>query len=69
LLGIEEPVAQMEEPFSILPMDKMIGGICLSIDEHVEWKKFTVETFGHPYAGGYSNDGYGEYTNGAAGAS
>jgi putative membrane protein len=69
LLGIEELAAQMEEPFSILPMDKMTGGIRLSVDEHVEWKKFTAETFGDPYAGGYSDDDYGGYTNGAAGAS
>lgn len=38
LLGIEELAAQMEEPFSILPMDKMTGGIRLSVDEHVDWK-------------------------------
>jgi predicted membrane chloride channel (bestrophin family) len=65
LLGIEELAAQMEEPFSILPMEKMTGGIRLTADEHVDWKKFTPESFGttymDPYAGGYS----GEYTNGA----
>jgi putative membrane protein len=38
LLGIEELAAQMEEPFSILPLDKMTGGIRLSADEHVDWK-------------------------------
>lgn len=38
--------AQMEEPFSILPMEKMTGGIRLSADEHVEWKEFTDETLG-----------------------
>jgi putative membrane protein len=43
LLGIEELAAQMEEPFSILPMDKMTGGIRLSVDEHVNWKKFALE--------------------------
>ena len=36
----------MEEPFSILPMEKMTGGIRLSADEHVEWKEFTDETLG-----------------------
>jgi hypothetical protein len=36
----------MEEPFSILPMDKMTGGIRLSADEHVEWKEFSEETLG-----------------------
>ena len=34
----------MEEPFSILPMEKMTGGIRLSADEHVEWKEFSEET-------------------------
>jgi putative membrane protein len=29
---------QMEEPFSILPMEKMTGGIRLTADEHVDWK-------------------------------
>jgi predicted membrane chloride channel (bestrophin family) len=46
LLGIEELAAQMEEPFSILPMEKMTGGIRLSVDEHVEWKQFSEETLG-----------------------
>ena len=47
LLGIEELAAQMEEPFSIFPMEKMTGGIRLSVDEHVDWKKFTPpEMFG-----------------------
>ena len=40
LLGIEELAAQMEEPFSILPMEKMTGGIRLSADEHVDWKDY-----------------------------
>ena len=44
MLGVEELATQMEEPFSILPMEKMTGGIRLSADEHVEWKKFTSET-------------------------
>jgi hypothetical protein len=65
LLGIEELAVQMEEPFSILPMEKMTGGIRLSADEHVDWKRFTPETLAtpymDPYAGGYS----GEYSDGA----
>jgi hypothetical protein len=36
----------MEEPFSILPMPQMTGGIRLSADEHVEWKQFSEETLG-----------------------
>lgn len=46
LLGIEELAAQMEEPFSILPMEQMTGGIRLSVDEHVQWKQFSEETLG-----------------------
>jgi putative membrane protein len=50
LLGINELASQMEEPFSILPMDKMTGGIRLSVDEHVDWKEDDVEdsTYGRP---------------------
>jgi ion channel-forming bestrophin family protein len=43
LLGIDELSAQMEEPFSILPMEKMGGGIRLSADEHVDWKEFILQ--------------------------
>jgi predicted membrane chloride channel (bestrophin family) len=45
LLGIEELAAQMEEPFSILPLDKMTGGIRLSADEHVDWKDYYDYTY------------------------
>lgn len=38
LLGIEEKAVQMEEPFSILPLEKMTDSIRLSADEHVAWK-------------------------------
>jgi putative membrane protein len=37
LFGIEELATQLEEPFSILPLEKMVGGIRLSADEAVEW--------------------------------
>lgn len=37
LLGIEELAVQLEEPFSILPMQKMVDGIGLSANEHVDW--------------------------------
>jgi predicted membrane chloride channel (bestrophin family) len=37
LLGIEELAVQLEEPFSVLPLDKIAGGIGLSADEHSQW--------------------------------
>jgi len=37
LLGIEELAVQLEEPFSILPMQKMTDGIGLSVNEHMDW--------------------------------
>lgn len=37
LFGIEELATQLEEPFSILPIDIMVNGIRLSADEAVEW--------------------------------
>lgn len=37
MLGIEELAVQLEEPFSILPMQKMTDGIGLSVNEHVDW--------------------------------
>jgi predicted membrane chloride channel (bestrophin family) len=39
LLGIEAKAVQMEEPFSILPLEKMTEEIRLSTDEHVTWKE------------------------------
>jgi putative membrane protein len=45
LFGIEELAAQMEEPFSILPMEKMTGGIRLSADEHVDWKDYAADVY------------------------
>jgi predicted membrane chloride channel (bestrophin family) len=39
LLGIEAKAVQMEEPFSILPLEKMTEDIRLSADEHVTWKE------------------------------
>lgn len=35
--GIEELSVALEEPFSILPLDKIAGGIGLSADEHFDW--------------------------------
>jgi len=35
--GIEELAVQLEEPFSILPLEQMVTNIRLSVDEHVEW--------------------------------
>mmetsp|Transcript_48241 Transcript_48241/g.71487 ORF Transcript_48241/g.71487 Transcript_48241/m.71487 type:complete len:413 (-) Transcript_48241:222-1460(-) len=37
LFGIEELSVQLEEPFSILPMEKMVGGIEQVVGEHVDW--------------------------------
>jgi ion channel-forming bestrophin family protein len=45
LLGVDELAAQMEEPFSLLPMDKMTGGIRLTTDEHVDWKSYVTNSF------------------------
>jgi putative membrane protein len=61
LLGIEELAAQMEEPFSILPMDKMTGGIRLSVDEHVNWKKFAQQAATHEQTATYEQ--FAEETN------
>jgi predicted membrane chloride channel (bestrophin family) len=35
--GIEELSIQLEEPFSVLPLDKISGGIKLSAKEHMDW--------------------------------
>lgn len=35
--GIEELAVQLEEPFSILPMQRFVGNIEASVDEIVEW--------------------------------
>mmetsp|Transcript_17879 Transcript_17879/g.29585 ORF Transcript_17879/g.29585 Transcript_17879/m.29585 type:complete len:423 (+) Transcript_17879:128-1396(+) len=35
--GIEELAIQLEEPFGILPLEKLVAGIRLSADEAVEW--------------------------------
>lgn len=35
--GIEELALALEEPFSILPLDKITGGIGLSAEEHLLW--------------------------------
>jgi ion channel-forming bestrophin family protein len=43
LLGIEELAIQLEEPFSVLPLDKIAGGIGLSADEHNQWAKNQLE--------------------------
>jgi putative membrane protein len=56
LLGIEELAAQMEEPFSILPMEKMTGGIRLSCDEHVDWKDYAEDDYN--YGGGRPDSFY-----------
>jgi putative membrane protein len=49
LLGIEELATQMEEPFSILPMEKMCeGSIRTSVMEQVERSKMGVQA---PYYG------------------
>lgn len=37
LFGIEELATQLEEPFSILPIDKLVHGVRLGSDETVEW--------------------------------
>jgi putative membrane protein len=41
-LGIEELAVQLEEPFSVLPLAKIVGGICLSAEEHVQWMQKTM---------------------------
>eukprot|EP00591_Stephanopyxis_turris_P013526 CAMPEP_0195511510 /NCGR_PEP_ID=MMETSP0794_2-20130614/3794_1 /TAXON_ID=515487 /ORGANISM="Stephanopyxis turris, Strain CCMP 815" /LENGTH=364 /DNA_ID=CAMNT_0040639113 /DNA_START=323 /DNA_END=1417 /DNA_ORIENTATION=+ len=38
MLGVEELSVQLEEPYSVLPMEKMTGGIGLSVAEHVDWR-------------------------------
>jgi predicted membrane chloride channel (bestrophin family) len=35
--GIEELAVSLEEPFSLLPLDKITNGIGLSADEHFAW--------------------------------
>ena len=37
LFGIEELATQLEEPFSILPIDKLVHGVRVGSDEAVEW--------------------------------
>lgn len=37
LFGIEELATQLEEPFSILPIDKLVQGVRLGSDEAIEW--------------------------------
>jgi putative membrane protein len=37
LFGIEELATQLEEPFSILPIDSLVHGVRLGSDEAVEW--------------------------------
>jgi predicted membrane chloride channel (bestrophin family) len=46
-LGIEDLAIGLEEPFSVLPLDKIAFGIGLSAEEHVEWmeSELSVETF------------------------
>eukprot|EP00977_Amphora_coffeiformis_P016712 scaffold5238_cov177-Amphora_coffeaeformis.AAC.7 len=41
-LGIEELAIQLEEPFSVLPLSKIVGGIGLSAEEHVQWMEKTM---------------------------
>lgn len=35
--GVDELAIQLEEPFSILPLESLVAGIRLSVDEHVDW--------------------------------
>jgi predicted membrane chloride channel (bestrophin family) len=42
-LGIEELAVQLEEPFSVLPLAKIAGGIGLSAEEHVQWMENTIQ--------------------------
>eukprot|EP00526_Cylindrotheca_closterium_P030078 CAMPEP_0113626284 /NCGR_PEP_ID=MMETSP0017_2-20120614/13593_1 /TAXON_ID=2856 /ORGANISM="Cylindrotheca closterium" /LENGTH=57 /DNA_ID=CAMNT_0000536459 /DNA_START=69 /DNA_END=242 /DNA_ORIENTATION=- /assembly_acc=CAM_ASM_000147 len=49
LLGIEELATQLEEPFSILPMEKMCeGSIRTAVMEQVERSKAGIQS---PYYG------------------
>ena len=41
-LGIEELAIQLEEPFSVLPLSTIVGGIGLSAEEHVQWMEKTM---------------------------
>ena len=41
-LGIEELAIQLEEPFSVLPLSKIVAGIGLSAEEHVQWMEKTM---------------------------
>jgi len=43
LLGIEELAIQLEEPFTVLPLDKIAGGIGMSADEHYQWMGEAIE--------------------------
>lgn len=45
-LGIEELAIQLEEPFSVLPLAKISGGIGLSAEEHVQWMEKTMRKMG-----------------------
>jgi hypothetical protein len=42
-LGIEELAIQLEEPFSVLPLAKIAGGIGLSAEEHFAWMQWTID--------------------------
>ena len=46
LLGIDELAIQLEEPFSVLPLANIAGGIGKSADEHVEWLNELLERNG-----------------------
>lgn len=46
LLGIEELSIQLEEPFSVLPLANIAGGIGKSAEEHVQWLDELLERRG-----------------------
>jgi putative membrane protein len=54
-LGIEELAIQLEEPFSVLPLANIAGGIGKSADEHVEWLDELLTRKGELWDESYSN--------------
>ena len=45
-LGIEELAIQLEEPFSVLPVDKIASSIKLSAEEHYRWTEWALNQEG-----------------------
>ena len=48
-VGMDEFSSQLEEPFSVLPLDKFTAGIGLSAKEHLDWHS-EIEEFEQQHA-------------------